>query len=205
VDERVRARKKEQTRVAIEDAALELFAERGYEETTVDEIAARSGVSRATFFRYFATKGDVVFGGPDDRHLALQLAIVDRPTSEDPLTAVRAAMRDHWLRTVDPQRTARQTRAARSSPVLRGLSLDLGVRWQSDVADALARRAGVGDPDRSCHLVAGVAFTVMSNAVNLWMDDKCAGDLVQAVDEGFDLLQQLSNERTRRSPRRHTR
>jgi len=189
--EPLRRRKKERTRLAIEDAALDLFAEHGYEETTVEQIAARADVSKATFFRYFASKGDVIFGEPHDRHGELQTAIVERPGSEDALTAVRNAMRQAWLPSVDPQRTVRQTRAARTSPVLTGLSLDLALRWQADVSQAVAQRSGLENPDRSCRLVAGVAFTVLSNAVNLWLDRDGAGDLGVVMDEGFDLLADL--------------
>lgn len=187
----LRSRKKQRTRLAIEDAALELFAEQGYEETTVEQIAARAEVSKATFFRYFASKGEVIFGGSGDRHQGLQQAIIDRPASEDALTAVRAAMREQWLPTVDPHRTVRQTRAARTSPVLRGLSQDLATRWQADVSLALARRRGLKTPDRSCRLVAGVAFAVLSNAVNHWIDGHVGGDLATVIDEGFDLLHEL--------------
>lgn len=188
---RLRSRKKAKTRLAIEDAALDLFAEQGYEDTTVDQIAARAEISKATFFRYFGAKGDVIFGAGDDRHQALQEAIAERPVSEDALTAVRMAVLRQWLPTVDPRRTVRQTRAARTSPVLRGLSLDLGVRWQTDVSDALARRQGLDSGDRSCRLAAAMAFAVLSNAVNLWMDNDCAVDLATVVDEGFDLLREL--------------
>jgi AcrR family transcriptional regulator len=186
--DRLRARKKERTRVAIEDAALELFAEHGYEETTVEQIAARAEISKATFFRYFGAKGDVIFGPPDDRHRALQEAIVERPASEDAVTAVRSAMRQQWLPTVDPQRTMRQARAAKTSPVLQGLSLDLALRWQADVSQGLARRRGITAPDRRCRLVAAMAFAVLSNAVNLWMEANSEGDLATLVDEGFDVL-----------------
>jgi AcrR family transcriptional regulator len=187
----LRSLKKERTRLAIEDAALDLFAEQGYEDTTVDQIAARAETSKATFFRYFAAKGDVIFGADNDRHAGLMQAIVERPASEDELTAVRVAMQQEWLPTIDPQRTARQTRAARTSPMLRGLSLDLGVRWQADVSQALAQRRGLAEPARGCRLVAGVAFAVLSNAVNLWMDAGGVGDLATGIDEGFDLLRAL--------------
>ena len=200
--ERLRSRKKERTRVAIEDAALDLFAQQGYEDTTVEQIAARAEVSKATFFRYFAAKGDVIFGADDDRHSDFQRAIIERPGSEDLLTAVRAAMREQWLPTVDPQRTARQTRAARTSPLLRGLSFDLSARWQMDVSEALARRQGIDVPDRRCRLVAWMAFAVLSNAVNLWVDASCAGDLAAAIDEGFDLLADVRGESQSRAKRR---
>jgi AcrR family transcriptional regulator len=187
----LRLRKKERTRLAIEDAALDLFAEHGFEDTTVEQIAARAEVSKATFFRYFGSKADVIFGGDVDRHHDLTRAIRERPASEDDVTVVRIAMQEHWLPTVDPQRTVRQTRAARTSPVLRGLSLDLGVRWQADVSEALAKRHGLDAADRRCRLVAGVAFAVLSNAVNLCMDERGVGDLAAAIDEGFDLLRDL--------------
>jgi AcrR family transcriptional regulator len=191
---RLRLRKKQHTRRAIEDAALDLFVEQGYENTTVDQIAARAEVSKATFFRYFATKGEVIFGGDQDRHHDLHEAIVARPASESALTAVRSAMQQQWVPSLDPQRTVRQTRAARTSPVLRGLSHDLSMRWQADVSDALARRCGLDTPDRSCRLVAGLAFAVLSNAVNLWMDEGGRGDLGTTIDEGFELLNELCRE-----------
>jgi AcrR family transcriptional regulator len=155
-------------------------------------------VSKATFFRYFASKGDVIFGGDVDRHHDLTRAICERPAAEDDVTAVRVSMQEHWLPTIDPQRTVRQTRAARTSPVLRGLSLDLGVRWQADVSEALARRHGLEAADRPCRLVASLAFAVLSNAVNLWMDEGGEGDLAIAIDEGFELLSELcTNSGTR--------
>jgi AcrR family transcriptional regulator len=184
----LRARKKERTREAIEDAALDLFIEHGFEDATVEQIAARADVSKATFFRYFASKADVIFGRPDERHRQLHLGIVERPASEDDLTAVRVAVKERWLPTVDPQRTIRQTLAARTSPVLRGLSLDVGSRWQEDVSRALAERRRLAQPDRRCRLAAAAAFTVLSNAVNLWMDGEAGNDLADVVDEGFVLL-----------------
>lgn len=190
----LRARKKEKTRLAIEDAALVLFAEQGYEATTVDQIAERAEISKATFFRYFATKGEVIFGDEGHRHDTLQQAIVERPGSEDDLTAVRRAVRQRWAPTLDPQRSARQTRAARTSPLLRGLSYDLSLRWQAAVSEALAERRELEVPDQRCRLVAGVAFAVLSNAVNLWMEAGCDGDLGAAIDQGFDLLAGLCRE-----------
>lgn len=186
--DQLRIRKKERTRLAIEDAALDLFAEHGFEETTVEQIAARAEVSKATFFRYFAAKSDVIFGVPAERHRELQRGIVERPADEDDLAAVRTAMRDRWLPTVDPGRTVRQTRAARTSPVLRGLSLDVGLRWQDDVSWAVAQRRDLDEPDRRCRLVAATAFTVLSNAVNVWMDRDGDGDLALVVDQGFELM-----------------
>ncbi|MBR7503177.1 TetR family transcriptional regulator, partial [Mycobacterium tuberculosis] len=70
--------------------ALRLFRERGYSETTVDDLAAASGMSRRTFFRYFPSKEDVISGkwvGMGEDMIARLLA---RPGDEDPWTSVRA-------------------------------------------------------------------------------------------------------------------
>jgi AcrR family transcriptional regulator len=189
----LRDRKKERTRLAIQDAALGLFVEKGFEATTVDEIAERAEVSKATFFRYFATKGEVVFGDVGDPYEGLRAAIVERPAGEDDVTAVRHAVQQDWTRTLDPRRTARQARAANTSPLLRGLSFDLGVKWQAAISTALAERHGLATPDRRCWLVAGVSFAVLSNAVNAWTHDDARGDLAATIGHSFDLLTEVGH------------
>jgi AcrR family transcriptional regulator len=188
----LRSRKKEKTRRAIEDAALDLFAEQGYETTTVDQIAERAEVSKATFFRYFATKGEVIFGDTGNEQEPLRRAIVERPSTEDDVTAVRRAIQSDWTHTVDPQRTARQARAAHTSPLLRGLSFDLGLQWQTAVSEALAQRRGLDVPDQRCLLVGGIAFAVLSNAVNSWLHDGGRTPLGPAIDRAFELFGEIS-------------
>jgi AcrR family transcriptional regulator len=196
----LRSRKKERTRRAIEDAALDLFAERGYEDTTVDEIAERAEVSKATFFRYFGTKGEVIFGDTGEQHEGLRRAIVERPSDEDDVTAVRRALQHDWTGTLDPDRTARQARAASTSPLLRGLSFDLGMKWQTAISRALAERHGLDVPDRRCWLVAGISFAALSNAVNSWMYLGATDDLAEAIDDAFALLGEIGRAITPSPP-----
>jgi len=184
----LRSRKKERTRAAINDAALELFIEKGFEATTVDEIAERAEVSKATFFRYFTTKAEVVFGADGPRHDALFAAIVERPADDDDLTAVRRALVDTWIGLLDIGHAARQGKAAATSPVLRGLSYDLNIRWQGIVSSAIARRHGLDEPDQRCRLVAGVVFAVFSNAYNAWLSGGGEADFPTAVEHAFSLL-----------------
>ena len=82
----LRTLKKLRTRTAIQDSALELFAEVGFDETTVEQIAARTEVSTATFFRYFGTKVEVIISGLGYPLPELEQAIVGRPSSENDLT-----------------------------------------------------------------------------------------------------------------------
>jgi hypothetical protein len=93
-----------------------------------------------------------------------------------------------WVPLLDPERVARQGRAASSSSVLRGMSLDLGVKWQGAIAVALARRRGVDEPDQRCWLAAGAALSVFSNAINCWLYRGCPGDLQTAVDNTFTMM-----------------
>jgi AcrR family transcriptional regulator len=85
----LRERKKQETREALTRAALELFAERGYDETTLAEIAEAAGVSTRTIFAYFPGKEDILFCTTQTMLDALAAALADRPAGMDALTALR--------------------------------------------------------------------------------------------------------------------
>lgn len=79
-------------RKKIEAVAMELFLEKGFDATTVDQIAAEAGISPRSFFRYFPTKEDVVIGDPAEFGAVLRDALESRPAEEDAATAVRGAL-----------------------------------------------------------------------------------------------------------------
>jgi AcrR family transcriptional regulator len=187
----LRERKKVRTRVAIEDAALSLFEELGYEATTVEEIAARADVSTTTFFRYYPTKADVLVSDHGKQLPALHQAILDRPAAEPDLTAVWRAFQDAWVAAVDAERTARKSRIIATSEQLSGLSYQRGQRWLQVVTDALAQRNGLAPDDERCSLSARVALEAMASAVEGWIDRGCAGDLAEAVDTSFELMTEV--------------
>jgi AcrR family transcriptional regulator len=85
----LRERKKRATRDALARAALELFVERGYDETTLAEIAEAAGVSTRTIFAYFPSKEDLLFSTLETMSDALAQALADRPAGTDALTALR--------------------------------------------------------------------------------------------------------------------
>src|SRR5581483_7155475 len=87
----LRERKKQRTREALRAVALRLFERKGFEITTVEEIAAAARVSPRTVFRYFPTKHDLVFNRTDERLGLLLTAVRGRPPEEPPLVAACAA------------------------------------------------------------------------------------------------------------------
>ena len=90
----LRERKKQRTRLAITAAALELFAERGFEGVPVAEIARRAEVSEATVFNYFPTKEDLVYSRLEEFRSELYVAIRNRPAGQ----SIAEAFRDYLLR-----------------------------------------------------------------------------------------------------------
>src|SRR3982074_2039815 len=76
----------------LEQAALELFVERGFDQTTVAEIAKRAGLTERTYFRYFADKREVLFGGGEFLQALLVQTVADAPGSSPPMVAVAAAI-----------------------------------------------------------------------------------------------------------------
>src|SRR5690349_4456662 len=87
----LRERKKRRTRDALTDAAYALFDAKGFDATTVDEIAAAVEVSPRTFFRYFASKEELALAPLDQQVAAMLAALAARPAAESVLTALRAA------------------------------------------------------------------------------------------------------------------
>ena len=175
-----RERHKADTRRALEDAALRRFAADGYDETSVDAIAADAGVSTRTFFRYFATKDEVLDMGRDERQAELRAVVASADGTG--LAVVRLAvttLADGFAD--DRARVALRQRAALTSPVLRGRLFDTFASWEHTLASALADR-GESEADT----LAAVGIAVFRTAVSAWVRD--GGPLEARVDRGFGAL-----------------
>ena len=197
-DSGLRTRKKQKTRLAIQDAALELFAEQGFENTTVEQIAALAEVSTATFFRYFKSKGDAVFGGDSDERTtllpALAQAIIERPQHEDNLTAISRAVMSEWVPSLEPTRIRRHFLAAEPSALLTGLSTKLTVKWQATIAEALAKRNGLDAPDHKCSVAATMALAILTQTAHAWVHGGVQGELADALAHGYEMMGELCAE-----------
>jgi AcrR family transcriptional regulator len=178
-----RERRKQGTRLALEDAALRLFARDGFDETTVDDIAAEVGVSARTFFRYFATKDEVLYVEREHRLALLRAAVLAAPARFGPVAALHRG-----LRAVAPtfdeekQRTIMQERAAERSAVLRGRQADVVGSWELAMRAALRARGVTVDVD----IAAAMGMAGFRTAVTRWLRNDRT--LAEHVDEVFAAL-----------------
>jgi AcrR family transcriptional regulator len=141
----LRERKKQRTREDLAATALRLFAERGFEATTVDDIVEPIQVSRSTFFRYFPTKEHVLFPDHDERLARFQEQLAGSLRDSPPLEAVRAAALDAADAVIegfrrDPEAYRARQRIVSATPSLQALTLRLDLDWEDALADALERR-----------------------------------------------------------------
>lgn len=171
----------------LERSALELFVERGYESTTVAEIAERAGLAKSTFFRHFTHKREVLFGGRDAMSHLIAGAISGTPDSATPIAAVGAALdamaagfpqeRRPWVR-------QRQMVIAGNSD-LRERELLKRAALAEAMADALRER---GVPDPTASLAAELGTLALRNALDRWADPADRQDFADVARQELDGL-----------------
>lgn len=178
--ETLRERKKARTRDALLHAALELFTTKGYEQTTVDEIAEVVDVSQRTFFRYFASKEEAAFFVPRLTETHFVEAVRARPPHEAPLEALRRAVLESWdtineaIQQVVPLDLHMRTyRVIESTPALLAAHLRRSMELEEELARIVAGREGLDvDSDHRPRLVVAVFGGVMRVVERMWI----AGD-----------------------------
>jgi AcrR family transcriptional regulator len=156
----LRERKKARTKAAIQQHAMRLFAERGYQATTVEQIAAAAEVSPSTFFRYFPTKEDVVLYDALDP--VLLEAFRTQPADLTPIQALRSAMWAVFSELPAEELAVQGERDAliRSVPELRARMLDEFVKSLELFAEIVADRVGRPPTDPAVRTVAGAVIGV---------------------------------------------
>jgi AcrR family transcriptional regulator len=183
-----RARKKAATKQSIQEHALRLFAEKGYDATTVEEIAAAAGVSHMTFFRYFPRKEAVV--EYDEYDPLFEELVAARPPHEPPLTALHNAIRAglEQILAADREALLIRTRLVLRNPVLRSRNVVAQDTTREMFARALARRAGLAGPNLAATVQASVALGAIAPATMAWAGRDDA-DLIALIDEAFAALE----------------
>lgn len=199
----LRERKKAKTRAAIQRSALRLFAEQGYEATTVEQIAEAAEVSPSTFFRYFPSKEDVALY--DDLDPLFIAAFEAQPAGLTPVQALRGAIHA-VLEGLPAEEMARQWERSKlilSIPELRMRTLDQFTSMIQLVAELIARRAGRSPDDLAMRAYAGAVIGTMLAAM-FDIADKPAEDsflarfspagkpvdgILARIDAGLDYLE----------------
>ena len=202
----LRERKKEATREALIEAALELFATHGFDATSVDQIAERVEVSARTFHRYFPAKEDVLF---PDTPLRLEL-VATLLASDDgtrPVLEVLCAAATELAATLatDPRRQALRFRIIEGNDRLRAHNLRASEEIADRFAAHAATRLGLGRRDRLPNLLGQWSLGVLRTAHRRWLADPKL-DIVEEVRAGFVILETVeaatTDTTTKRSRKR---
>jgi AcrR family transcriptional regulator len=170
-------------------AAFALYSERGFEQTTVAEIAERAGLTERTFFRHFADKREVLFAGADALKEILVSTVAKAPDSAAPIEAAAAGLEAAGAMIQEGGGLARQRQAIISaSAELQERELIKLASLASALADALRRR-GVEDPAASLTAEAGIA--VFRIAFERWVSATGHQDLPRLIRESLDELRSV--------------
>jgi AcrR family transcriptional regulator len=163
------ARWQPNARERLAQAALDLFAERGYENTTVIDIAERAGLGKTTFFRHFPDKREVLFGG-DTMSGLLASGITSAPTSATPLEAITAALDAAGREAFTPalrEFSARRRAVIAANPELQEREALKGLGLIASMTDALRRR---GVPDLTSTVAAQLGALALKISYDRWID-----------------------------------
>jgi AcrR family transcriptional regulator len=163
----LRERKRQQTRERLSRAAMALFLERGFEATTIDDIAAAADVSRRSFFHYFASKEDVVFAWQEEGTAALVAAVAARPADESMLAAAENGM-CAIARQIEPDEAIAMACLKRDNPALQARDQVKYEKLERALAQALRKRAGHKAQKLHAPLVAMITTGAMRIGGELW-------------------------------------
>lgn len=185
-----RERKKQQTRRALTRAALTLFLERGFDATTIDEIAEAADFHRATFFRNFDSKEDVALGDINDRFKAAQTALRAALPTPDPWSVARQVLTEQAtsFEDSDDELEAAHVAVWTTDHTLQQRFTAMMLDWEREVAEFFAAAWGVdAASDIACKAIAIAMIGVTRSAM---MTSQTSGHSVrQTLDQGFDFLE----------------
>ncbi|GAA4698202.1 TetR family transcriptional regulator [Pseudonocardia yuanmonensis] len=174
----------------LREAALDLYVERGFEQTTVAEIAARAGLTARTFFRHFPDKREVLFAGSTDLERHMVDALVGAPEAASPMTAVGVAL-DAAAAALGGNRDFARRRhlVITANGELQERELIKMTRLSAALAGGLGRR-GVAEADARLAAEAGIA--VLRVAFERWVTGPEERDLAEVMRESVDRLRSLT-------------
>jgi AcrR family transcriptional regulator len=177
-------------RTELARVAIDLFRRQGFDQVTINDVAAAAGVSRSTFLRYFGSKEEAVLGALDDQGVQAAAALRARPADEDDWTALRRSLDPFVDRCrQDPSGALALARLVQESPALRGRQLEKQANWVPALAQALADRKGHARRTPLAPQVrATAALDCLTIAVSHWTASDGGLDLAELLDQAFAAL-----------------
>jgi AcrR family transcriptional regulator len=155
------------------DAAIDLFAQKGFDETTVDDIAEAAGVSRRSFFRYFSSKSDLMAQGMVSYGAALTDAIEACPRTYSLMEILREVVLQVAQHSAAQPRTRQIMEIAARYPAARDAQITRVAEVQEQVAAAFARRGRTGSKNEmTAHVLAGLTLSILSVTFRTWFDHR---------------------------------
>jgi AcrR family transcriptional regulator len=184
----LRERKKLKTRQSIQQHALRLFQEQGYDATTVEQIAEAAEVSPSTLFRYFPTKEDTVLTDEYDPLIVESLRA--QPPDLSPVATIRNTLHEiiGGMLAEDRQRVLDRSRLLRSVSALRSRQRDHMRETQDLMVGVLAERMGRPAMDLELRSFVAAMLAVWETTVIVWVEDDGRGELLEMLDQGITFL-----------------
>jgi AcrR family transcriptional regulator len=191
----LRERKRRETRAALSLAGLRLCFQRGWENVTVDDIAADANVSPRTFRNYFSTKAEAVAAGHLERLLRVADELRTRPASEPIWTAIANSVAAQFQPPVqksealaDAKRWQERIRFVLTEPAIQGEVLKAAAAAQVELAEAIAERSGAPrGKDLHSQVMAAVAVAIIGTVMDRWLRDGPSGPILPLLCEAFRL------------------
>ena len=173
----------------VEDVALRMFAARGFDAVTVEDIASAAQISVRTFYRYFPAKDDLFQVRIDRRSEALGAALAARPADEAPLRSIRLAL-EEVVGGEDTELLRRWTTViAANTTLVRSVLGGIQLRSQRVIAAFFGRRLGVPSDDLVPTMLAAATGGVIQAAQTQWFLE--GGDLATRMSEAFEVLEEM--------------
>ncbi|TDQ50723.1 TetR family transcriptional regulator [Actinorugispora endophytica] len=195
----LRERTRRAVRGEIAEAAMGLFLEKGFDSTTVEEIAQAAGISRRSYFRYFTGKDEALAGALEAIGRAIAEELAQRPAGEAPWACLRHAFAPLLARAEADPRAAALARLMLERPDLqRGKEAS----WQEGIAQALAHRLpqGTTEPAFVSRALAGAAICCLHSAQDQWLRPGEDRPLSALLDTAMDAVHPLRPGERRAKP-----
>jgi AcrR family transcriptional regulator len=193
VKEGLRERRKRQLKSELSRQGILLFTQKGFEETTIDDIVDPLAVSKRTFFRYFPTKEDLLFAWYEELTDELVRALGARPKAEPPFESVCETLRTllHYY-DADPKWALTMTRLAKATPTLLGKSFEKRSIWERELAAVLRKRLpNAPTRDLTARVIVATALAAFTCGIDEWTDSGGKANIRSCLDRAFSIVKGL--------------